>query len=77
MKGKAKKGAWFYKIRGSYLPCSWQGLTIYFVYMAYVIALPVAWYLGERNLWSLVTFVVPLWVAAAVFTQYVASRHAK
>lgn len=27
-KQKIKKGAWFYKVRGSYMPCSWQGWTI-------------------------------------------------
>jgi len=75
MKKKARKGAWFYKIRGSYLPCSWQGLAVYFVYLAYIVALPVLWYQGDRDLWDLAVFVVPLWVAAALVAQYIASKN--
>ena len=25
---KIRKGAWFYPVRGSYLPCSWQGWLV-------------------------------------------------
>lgn len=77
MKYKPKKGAWFVKLRGSYLPCSWEGLTIYFVYLAYLIALPVVWYNQGHDLWRLLTNVLPLAAGAAILTQYVASKNAK
>lgn len=76
MKRKSKKGAWFYKIRGSYLPCSWQGLTIYFIYLVYVVALPIAWLWKGHDFWNLLVAVVPLWIGAALIAQYVASKHA-
>ena len=37
---KGRKGAWFVKLRGSYLPCSWQGWLLYIPYilfLAYII----------------------------------------
>ncbi len=71
---KAKKGAWFVRLRGSYLPCSWQGLVIYFVYTVYVVALPVVWYYDGHEAWRLLTFVIPLMCGAALITQYVASK---
>jgi len=77
MKTKAKKGAWFYKMRGSYLPCSWQGLAIYGVYLVYIVAVPAVWYQKGHDLWSFLVMVIPLVVAAAVLTQYIASKNAR
>ncbi len=76
-KAKAKKGGWFYKIRGSYLPCSWQGLLIYFVYTAYVVAMPVLWYFNGHELWQLLAFVIPSMCGAALLAQYVASKNSR
>ncbi len=73
-KTKKAKGAWFYKKRGSYLPCSWQGLLIYLVYTAYVITLPVVWYYDGHDVGQLLTFIIPLMCVAALLTQYVASK---
>ena len=77
MKSKTKNQAWFRKIRGSYLPLSWQGLAIYFVYLTYVIALPVIWYKDGHHLRELLFSTIPLMVAAALLTQYVASKSTK
>jgi len=77
MKSKSKKLAWFRKVRGSYLPLSWQGLAIYFVYVSYVIALPVIWYQDGHRLRELLFSIIPLMVAAALLTQYVASKSTK
>lgn len=77
MKSKAKNGAWFKKIRGSYLPSSWEGLAIYFVYLAYLLALPLVWYNQGHDFWRLLTNVLPLAVGAALLTQYIASKNAK
>ena len=77
MKRNSKKQAWFIKIRNSYLPCSWQGLTIYFVYLAYLVALPVAWYYQGHDMWRLLTNVLPLAAAAAIVAQFIASKNAR
>jgi len=77
VKAKTKKQAWFRKLRGSYLPASWQGLAVYLVYTAYLVALPLLWYLNGHDLWRLLTTVVPLAVAALLVAQFVASKHAR
>ncbi len=74
---KAHKNIWFRKVRGSYLPSSWQGMVLYLWYVAYIVAVPLAWYDGGHTLWRLLTAVVPLITASAVLTQYIASKHAK
>ena len=75
--GNKAKRAWFYKIRGSYLPSSWQGLAVYLVYLAYIVALPVAWLFHGHDVWNLLVVVVPLWIVAALATQYIASKNAR
>ena len=77
MKTKTKNRPWFRKIRGSYLPCSHEGLMIYFAYLVYLVAVPVVWYQQGHDLWRLLTTVVPLWVGAAFVAQFVASKNAK
>lgn len=77
MKSKAKSRAAFYKIRGSYLPSNPRGLAIYFIYMAYIIALPVAWYRHGHDLFVLLVVVVPLLALAALLTQFIASKNTK
>lgn len=34
---KGRKGAWFVKLRGSYIPCSWQGWLTYIPYVTLVV----------------------------------------
>lgn len=74
---KVKQQAWFRKIRGSYLPRSWEGLAIYFIYLAYLIALPIVWYHQGHDLWKLLTNVLPLAIGAAILTQYIASKNTR
>ncbi len=38
---KIKKGAWFYPVRSSYLPCSWQAWLLYGIAVLYI--LPAFW----------------------------------
>ena len=77
MKHSKKSSAWFRPIRGSYLPANNRGLLVYLTYVAYLVVLTVAWFTGGRTLWRLVAVVIPLMVAAAVLTQYVAAKHSK
>ena len=66
---------WFRPVRRSYLPSSWQGLVIYLLYVAYVVALVADWYRLGHHGWTLLVSVIPLVVAALVVTQYVASNN--
>ena len=69
--------AWFTRVRSSYLPNSSIGLVIYFAYLAYLVALLADWIHNGHHMWYFLVDVIPLSVAAALVTQYVASKHAE
>lgn len=69
--------SWFTPTRGSYLPSSPTGLIIYGAYAAYLVALVAGWYADGHRIWYLLTEVFPLSAAAALLTQWIASRHSK
>lgn len=68
---------WFRPVRGSYLPASPVGLAIYLAYAAYVILLEVGWFVDGHRVWYFLVEVIPLTVAAALLTQFVASKHSR
>lgn len=71
---KIKKGAWFARVRGSYLPVSWQGWLTYIPFTAYLgYSLVVAFAYTGNNL-KAVLWIVPNWVAAAVIMTWIAQR---
>lgn len=70
-----KKKQWFYKVRGSYLPKTWQGLSIYFIYLAYLIWVLVFVLTNSYKVWPAVFFVVPNWIAACAAVSWVAARY--
>jgi hypothetical protein len=74
---KSKSKAWFVHVRKSYLPSSWQGLCIYFLYVAIIVTMPVVWYETNHPWLNLFTSVLPLVFAAVVITTYIASRKSK
>lgn len=75
MANKTKKSAaWFVKVRGSYLPNSWQGWVSYIPYVYFLV---VAFQAVDRHSHSIsdtVIGIVPYWVSAAVIMQWFASR---
>lgn len=76
--GMAKrKSPWFRPVRGSYLPASPAGLVIYLAYAAYVVLVAAGWYVDGHRIWYLLVDVIPLTAAAALLTQFIASRHSK
>jgi hypothetical protein len=72
MPKRSKK--WFIKVRGSYLPNSWQGWLTYIPYIAYLIT---AFFvvLGTKGSWvaRLITLLV-FWWAAVSFMNWLASK---
>lgn len=71
---RKKTNPWFIKVRGSYLPNSWQGWLLYIPFTAYLVgALVYAWGSGEslfRVVFGLVTQfmlagIIMTWIAAA------------
>jgi hypothetical protein len=73
-KPKIRKGAWFVRLRGSYLPVSLPGWLTYIPFTAYLVY---SWFVAfayTGNNLKAVLWIVPNWVAAAVVMTYVAKR---
>ena len=65
---------WFIKLRGSYLPCSWQGWSLYAVYTAYVLAVVAYVVVNNYDRLQAVFWVFPNWVAALIVMTWIAQR---
>ena len=71
---KAKKGAWFVPVRGSYLPASPAGWLTYLPFVTYLVFTLVVG-VHDTSTWSLaVLFVVPNWIAATAVMTWIAAR---
>lgn len=72
IKPKVRKGAWFVRLRGSYLPVSWQGWLTYVPFIAYLVFAQL-YGRGETNsVAQAILFIVPNYVAAAAVMTYIA-----
>ncbi|HUC88321.1 MAG TPA: hypothetical protein VMR95_04195 [Candidatus Binatia bacterium] len=71
---KAKAGAWFVSVRGSYLPASSAGWWTYIPFIAYLIFALVVGIKETSSIAIAILFIVPNWVAAAVIMTYLASK---
>lgn len=86
---KGRKGAWFVKLRGSYIPCSWQGWLTYIPFIALVLVgfFPIVstiitfrdmQILGTQfwisQVITMVMFVLPYQVALVVVMHWIARR---
>ena len=76
-KRKTKSGAWFIKLRGSYIPCSWQGWLLYIPFVAYLMgAMAYAWDSTEspfRTIFALTT----QFLLAAIIMTWIATKKSK
>jgi hypothetical protein len=70
----AKKGAWYIKYHGSYVPASWQGWLTYVPYVGFLVA--TMWYVYDTSdsLYEIPIRIVPYWVSAVVIMLYLARR---
>ncbi|HET9098234.1 MAG TPA: hypothetical protein VFN51_01305 [Candidatus Saccharimonadales bacterium] len=71
---KARKGAWFIAIRGSYLPVSPAGWWTYLPFLAYLIFSGIVGYRDTTSTAMAVMFIIPNWIAAAAVMTYIAAR---
>jgi hypothetical protein len=71
---KIREGAWFVRLRGSYLPISWQGWLTYVPFTAYLAYSLVVAFAYTGNTVKAVLWIVPNWVAATVVMTWVAQR---
>ncbi len=71
---KLKKGAWFYKVRGSYLPATWQGWLTYIPFTIFLLTVLVAAVRTQHSVSDALYMIFPEWVAAAVVMTWIAAR---
>jgi len=74
-KPKLKKGAWFYKVRGSYLPATWQGWLMHLLLLLCGVSLIIIAANDDRG-WLVTgtTFILSLIGVGAVFTWFDAKK---
>jgi hypothetical protein len=65
---------WFVKVRGSYLPNSWQGWLAYVPFIAYLLTVFIAVDRNSHSVSDTLYGIFPQWVAAAVVMTWVAAN---
>jgi hypothetical protein len=73
---KLKKGAWFYKTRGSYLPGTWQAWLTYIPFVGFLVLTVIVAFTTQDTVAGVIFMIFPQWVAAAVVMTWVASQRA-
>jgi hypothetical protein len=76
-KTKAKRHYWFYAVRGSYLPCSWQGWLLYVPFTLFLLTVLVAAISTQHSVSDMLYMIFPQWVAAAVVMTWIAKQKSK
>jgi hypothetical protein len=71
---KHKKGAWFVKFRGSYIPVNTKGWLTYIPYVAYMVYTIIVAFAYTGNNFKAMLWIVPNFVAAAVIMTWIAKR---
>lgn len=72
----AQRTKWFKKVRGSYLPNSWQGWATYVPFIAFLVGSFLAVDRSSHSVSDTLLGIFPQWVAAAVVMTWIAARHA-
>ncbi len=74
---KTTANVWFVKIRGSYLPRSWQGWILYIPFILFLLATLYISTKGGRTPAGIFYFLFPQYVSALVLMHWIASRFTK
>lgn len=71
---KSKNRNWFVKVRGSYLPNSWQAWALYVPFVVFLLAVLGAAIRNEPSVSAIFYAVFPQWVAAGVVMTWIAAQ---
>lgn len=71
---KKKSDKWFIKVRGSYLPNSWQAWALYVPFVTFLFTVMCAAIRNEHSASDMFYAIFPQWVAAAVVMTWIASQ---
>ena len=72
-----KQREWFVPLRGSYIPCAWQGWALYIPFVLFLAATMYLSFKGGRTYVGQLYFVFPQYVAALVVMHWIAARFVK
>lgn len=72
---RATNSTWFIKVRGSYLPNSWQGWLTYIPFIAYLITVMVVVIQQDSGWINKLMVIFVQYVAAAIVMTWVAANH--
>lgn len=70
----AKIKKWFKKVRGSYLPISWQGWLCYIPYSIYLLSVLIFVLRRRDSFWLALFTLIPNWTAAVITMSWIARR---
>lgn len=71
---KKRPNKWFVKVRGSYLPNSWQAWLLYVPFVSFLLTVLIAAVRTEHSASDMFYAIFPQWVAAAVVMTWIASQ---
>ena len=71
---KLRKGAWFYRVRWSYLPATWQAWLLYVPYVAYLAGTAVFVYRQQHDALRTIMGTLLYWAVGVLLMQWIASH---
>lgn len=66
---------WFVKVRGSYLPNSWQGWLTYIPFVAYLVSVMMSVSDQDLSWFNKFMMIFVQFIAAAIVMTWIASKH--
>ena len=72
LRKKSKK--WFIKVRGSYLPVTWQAWLLYMPFVSFLILVVISAVNDNNQVDDMFYAIFPQWVAAAIVMTWIASQ---
>ncbi len=69
-----KKNKWFTKVRGSYIPRSWQGWLLYIPFILFLLTVLQAAALTQDSVSDMFYMIFPQFVCAAVVMTWIAKN---
>ncbi len=71
---KTKPNTWFIKVRGSYLPSSWQGWFLYIPFISYLVIAMVYACDSEESPYRILFDLITQYLLAAIVMTWIASK---
>ena len=74
MAKRKNQDKWFTPVRGSYLPKSWEGLILYFIFVAYLVMAVVVTIRNSGSATYVSMQILAQWIIATIVITWIAQR---